>query len=174
MTILGFLAWLFGGCNKPTPNPSKPTTGVKAGHGLREMALTMAPSEVGIQPTEEFPKVYGVLMEWRVSEHTATVVSMCDGSASLYTTSSFGIAGGIGHETVRAAATSFVRTAQKSYDASKPTNEYPYPASGHVFFYLMCFDGVRLIDTEFGAPEYSGLWEMGRRVLTELELAADK
>ncbi len=60
--------------------------------------------ELGIEASDEFPLVYGVLLEFPVGDATATVVAMCDGNASLYTTSTFGVIGGFAHESVREAA----------------------------------------------------------------------
>jgi hypothetical protein len=141
--------------------------------------LTTAPSEFGITKSTEFPRVYGVLMDWPLGEHTATVVSLCDGNASLYTTSTFGVIGGVGHDAVRAAATRFVKTAEKHHDEAAITREYPYPKGKHVRFYLVCFDGVRLIETDMdaltsGRDSHLHLWTEGQRVLTELRLAAEK
>jgi hypothetical protein len=79
------------------------------------MMLTTPASKIGIQPSDDFPKVYGVLIDWPLGEHTATIVSMSDGNASLYTTSTFGIMGGISHESVRNAARALVKAAQTYY-----------------------------------------------------------
>ena len=68
------------------------------------MMLTTSPQEIGVKPTKEFRRVYGILMDWPIGEQIATVFSSSTGAASLYTTSTFGIIGGEGHETVRAAA----------------------------------------------------------------------
>ena len=148
--------------------------------GLRTMMLTTPASKAGIQPSERFPKVFGVVMDLPVSGgHTATVVSMCDGHASLYTTSTFGVLGGIGHESVRIASTNFVTTVQTHYDAATPTTDYPYPVPDHVRFYLLGFDGVRVIDSEISEVEkrggqYSAMWSAGQSVLTELRLVTQK
>jgi hypothetical protein len=75
-----------------------------AGRDLRKMFLTTAAKKVGIQPSQEYPRVWGVAMDWPIGEHIATVISLCDGSASVYTTGAFGIIGGVGHKTVRFSA----------------------------------------------------------------------
>lgn len=148
--------------------------------GLRSMMLTTPASQAGLQPTEDFPKVFGIVMDLPVSGgHTASVVSVCDGHASLYTTSTFGVVGGIGHETVRRASTNFVKAAQSHYAAATPTADYPYPAPDRVRFYLLGFDGVRVIDAELRAIEkradkYSDMWAAGQGVLTELRLITEK
>ncbi len=146
---------------------------------LRIKMLTTPPSEVGIQPTEMYPRVYGVLMDWHVDEQTITVVAMCDGHASLYTTSTFGIIGGSGHASVRAAATDFVKAAQVHHAGGVPTTKFPYPSPGHTLFYLVCFDGVRVIDAKTdtvaeGAGGLSDLFAVGQRVITELRAVTEQ
>jgi hypothetical protein len=142
------------------------------------MALTAPHGEMGVKPSKEFPKVYGVLMDWPLGEQTATVFSLCDGTASLYTTSTFGIIGGAGHASVRAAAARFVNAAARHYDTGMPTKVYPYSRSGRALFYLLCFDGVRMIEVDesalrTGKDKYSDLWSEGQRVLAELRLTTE-
>jgi hypothetical protein len=76
------------------------------GRALRQMMLTSAPEKSLTKPTAEFPRIYAVLTDWQIDEHIATIFSASTGDASLYTTSTFGIIGGQGHETVRNAAKS--------------------------------------------------------------------
>ena len=144
---------------------------------LRIRMLTTPPSEFDIRPNNAFPKVYGVLMDWPIRDMTVTIVSLSDGSASLYSTSTFGVIGGIGHESVRHAATAFVKAAEPLYSSAVPTKEYPYPKRGRVIFYLVCFDGVRVIETDevkltSEKDSLSDLWTKGQAVMTELRLIA--
>jgi hypothetical protein len=194
--FLGFLGSLIGAGNNPaatcsaTPpevkTPSSPpaaTTPPEAADAMKElriMMLTMSASEAGIEPSESFPKVFGVVMDLSIAGgHTATVVSMLDGHASLYTTSTFGVLGGIGHESVRTASRKFVSLAQSHYEAADPTTEYAYPVADHVRFYLLGFEGVRVIDAEISTVEkrndkHSSMWIAGQGVLTELRLLTEK
>jgi hypothetical protein len=181
MTILGFIASLFGaGCKPMAPASTTAPPGADAMRELRRMMLTTPASKVGFQPTETYPKVFGIVMDMPVSGgHTASVVSMCDGHASLYTTATFGVLGGIGHESVRSASTNFVRSAQSLYAAATATTDFPYPASDHVRFYLLGFDGVRVIDAEMDAVQKptdkcSDMWRAGQHVLTELRLVTER
>ncbi len=183
MGFLGFLASFFGvGCKQSdqssTGEPSAPPP-AQVMSELRTKMLTTPPSELGIVRSTDFPRVYGVLMDWPLGDHIATVVSLCDGNASLYTTSTFGVIGGVGHDSVRAAAARFVRTAEKHHDEAVVTRGYAYPKGGHVRFYLVCFDGVRMIETDMdaltsGKDSRSDLWTDGQRVLTELRLVTEK
>jgi hypothetical protein len=82
---------------------------------MREMRLVILRREgpAIFQPSLEFPRVYGVLMDWPIHNAIVTVVSFASGDASIYTTGTFGIIGGIGHEKVRVAAKLFVNLAER-------------------------------------------------------------
>ena len=178
LLLMGLFSFLFGSSSMsqsldPKKNPAD------AGRALREMMLTMSAAETKVIPTKEFPRVYGVLMDWPIGDQTATVFSSSTGAASLYTTSTFGIIGGEGHDTVRTAAIKFVRAADRLFDLATPTTKYPYPASNRVRFYLLTFDGVRVLDTDFASIEnqtsvYAELFGLGQDVLTELRLITEK
>lgn len=115
---------------------------------LRMQTLTTPASELGVEKSFEFPSVYGVLLEFAIGEDTATIVSLSDGNASLYTTSTFGVVGGFAHDNVRTAAIAFVKAAGEICDDAKPTTDYPYPNSNRVHFYLLTHSGVCVIDTD--------------------------
>lgn len=176
--IMGLFSFLFG-CSKAQP-PAATKNSADAGRDLRMMMLTTSPERTREKPTKEFPRVYGVLMDWPIGEQqTASVFSTSTGAASLYTTSTFGIIGGEGHESVRGAAMSFVRAADHFFDASTPTTEYPYPTADRVRFYFLTFGGVRVIDTDLaslasGTSKYAELFGLGQAVLTQLRLVTEK
>ena len=147
-----------------------------AGKELRHMMLRMPPQDLGVSPTEEFPSVYGILMDWPIGEQTATIFSTCTGAASLYTTSTFGIIGGEGHASVRAASAAFVKAAGRFYESAAVTSDYPYPAGDKVRFYLLTFHGVRVLETDMssitrGTGPYAELFGLGQAVMTELRLS---
>jgi len=145
---------------------------------MREMRLkqlTMLPSESGEKPTAEFPHVSGVLMDWPIETETVTVVARTTGDASIYTTGTFGVIGGIGHEIVRSVARSCVKVAERHFEDASPTKDYPYPKAGRVRFYLVGYDGVRVIDGNLESlrkvkDKCSDLYEAAQRVVTELRL----
>jgi hypothetical protein len=149
------------------------------GRELRLRALSIPAKELGIFPTAEFPRTYAVLIDFPIDDNTATIVSLSDGSASLYTTSSFGIIGGGVHEKVRLAAANLVTASDKFFDEAKPTKEYPYPSEGKVRFYLVSFNGVRVLEADLAAIEsdqsrFASLFWLGQEVLTQLRLATEK
>lgn len=156
-----------------TPREGKPQPPTDMGRVLRRNMLTADPVDAGVAPTAEFPRVYGMLMDWPVGGgDIATVASLADGNASLYTTASFGIIGGFAYDAVRENAIEAVRIAARHADAAVPTNDFDYPSSDRVRFYLLTFDGVRMLDIEAdllqGDHEYAALFYQAQRVLTEL------
>jgi hypothetical protein len=175
---------LLTGCEKNSPPSKSPVTtqppsnvekqNSDAMRGLREMMLTSPAAKLGIQRSDDFPRTYGVLMDWPIgNERIATVVGLCDGNASLYTTSTFGVIGGVGHESVRKAAAGFVKVADKFYTDSVPTSDYPYPKNDRVKFYLVTFDGVRVIDADLnsisnGNDKISELFNAGQQLIAQL------
>jgi hypothetical protein len=154
-------------------------TGADSMRELRLRALSTPAKEFGIAPTNEFPRTYAVLIDFPIDQITATIVSLSDGSSSLYTTSTFGIIGGGFHEKVKTAATHLIAASDKFFEEAKPTKHFPYPAQGKVRFYLVSFTGVREIETDLSAIEsnqskYASLFWLGQEVLTQLRLATEK
>ena len=149
-----------------------------AGKGLRLMALTASAGKLGFVPEKDYPKVYGVITDWNLGDQTASILAMKDGTASLYTTSSFGIIGGQGHDAVRKAAQEYVKIAGRYYERSRPVSSYPYPAQGKVHFYLLTHDGVRLCigdeeGIDKGSDQTTSLFAAAQNVLTALRLVTE-
>ena len=167
---MGIFGKLFG---------KKESTQDPPGVGLRLMALTTPVNKLGFTSDNDFPNVYGVLTDWNIGEVTATVMSMRDGTASLYTTSTFGVIGGQGHDNVRHAAVQHVQLAEQFNKHGKIVTDFPYPKSGQVNFYILTYDGVRLHIVNESAidqgtdPEYS-LFASAQDVLTNLRLITEK
>jgi hypothetical protein len=154
-------------------NDSPKKTSADLMREIRLKVLTSRSSELGQKPTLEYPHVYGMLMDWPIEEATVSVMASSVGDASVYTTGTFGVMGGIQHETVRDLAKSFVKLGEKHYDEARPTKDFSYPKSGRVRFYLLCYEDVRCIETDTGSltsgkDRCSDLFIAGQRVLAEL------
>lgn len=178
-----FITFLIAGCFTAMPQTNQPPkmSPAEMMRAMRLKQLTMLPSEFGEKPTAEFPHVCGVLMDWPIDANTVTftvtVVARDTGDASIYTTGTFGVIGGIGHENVRNVAKSCVKVANKHFEDASPTKDYPYPKTGRVRFYLVGYDGVRVIERDLGPlrkgnDKCSDLYEAAQRVVTELRLIA--
>ncbi len=157
----------------------EPKKGQKdAGRDLRKMFLTTPPEQFDIQPSEDYPRVCGIAMDWPIGENIATVISLSDGSASVYTTSTFGILGGIGAESVRTAAKKLVKEADRHYADSIATHDVSYPSLDHVRFFLVTFRGVRLIETDLrplqeGRGKYATLFNLAQDVIGQLRMSSE-
>lgn len=173
LAVIG-LWWFFRARTKEAAQQEATSAGTDAGRRLRSRMLSAPPESFGVTPTAAFPRIFAVLMDWPVGKDVVTVFSAHDGTASLYTTFSFGMIGaGEVSASVRAAATAFVQMADHFFDSSTPTTTFPYPTSDQVRFHLLTYDGVRVIVTarvplEQGTSEYSGLFNQGQAVLTEI------
>jgi len=149
-----------------------------AGKALRTMILTTEPQKMGFASEQDYPQVYGVLTDWNLGDYTASILSMKDGMASLYTTTTFGIIGGEGHESVREAAKRYVKIAGQYYDQSVPVTDFPYPPRGKVNFYLLTYEGVRLCvgdeaGINKGTDSMRPLFAAAQDVLTALRIVTE-
>jgi hypothetical protein len=158
---------------------SPQSSGADAMRELRLRALSVPAKDFGISPTKAFPRTYAVLIDFPIEEVTATIVSLSDGNASLYTTSTFGLIGGGAHANVKAASAQLVAASDKFFEEAKPTKEFPYPAKGKVRFYFVSFSGVRVLESNLSAIEsnqssLSSLFWLSQEVLTQLRLATEK
>ncbi len=86
-------------------------------------------------------------MDWNVQNGTATVMSMSDGSASVYLSGGGGYIGGKGIIGVRVAAQKAVEEARAVRLPAQPTTSFPLPESHEVIFYLLTDGGVYTLRT---------------------------
>lgn len=161
-----------------SPSPSKKTP-ADVMREIRLKVLNTPPSQMNRKPTEEFPHVEGIIMDWPIQDTTISVMASSAGDGSIYTTGNFGVIGGIKYENVRNEAKNFVKLGEKYYSNATPTKDFPYPQKNHVRFYLMCYDGVRVIDTDVNSlasanGKYSDLFDEGQRMIGALRQIAQE
>lgn len=143
---------------------------------LRNKLLTSKPEEVGLGGEDVRARVWGVLMDVALPAGVATLVSLRDGTASLYTSTGGGVLGGY---TAQAEAKAFVSAAESQLARMRPASSFPYPEAGRVKFYLLTRDGVFTAEAEMKELEERGhelspLFYSADRVLTRLRLASEK
>jgi hypothetical protein len=109
-------------------------TPAQAAQGLREHALSVTAQDAGITSTSGDAQVWGVLMEIGFRDAVATVVSLADGTTSLYFSTGGGVIGAGAHAAVRSAATSFIAAAETHRAHFTGATEHPQPAPGRVRF----------------------------------------
>ena len=152
-----------------TPVP-EPTQVIR---NLRNMVLALSPDQIGVAQSSEYPHVWGLLMETGYPQALVTLVSLADGTASLYFGHGGGVIGGGEHASVRQAVQAFIASAEGHQAELLPTSEFPLPNVGRVKFYLLTFSGVLTADADEndlgnGRHDLSDLFYAGHNVIAQL------
>ncbi len=184
--LTGGLVFYLTSCrNKPTANykqtatyqgTSKPKvyqTKENAFEGLRNMAFSAIPEQLGLSLPTDNTVVYGVIMDWQMGEATASTVAYQTGDASLYLSSGGGVIGGGQHQNVNSSVKQFVSLAQTFLDKTTKTETTPLPSTDEVKFYLLTNHGIfvgqeQMKNFENNSSTWLKLFEEGNNVLTEL------
>jgi hypothetical protein len=136
---LGLSHILQGRSQKPGESKSSPEDIYQ---GLRNLAFQNSRAKLGLpQPTKP-TQPWGAIMDWGVTNGTATVVAYSDGSASVYLSSGGGYLGGFSHESIRTAAQKMIAMAAESQSQTHATTVHPLPQRGQVIFYLLTDQGL--------------------------------
>lgn len=140
---------------------------------LRARAFGIEPAEVGLAPTPQLQKVFGLLMDLGYPEGTATVVGLSDGTTSLYTSSGGGVIGGGDHPAVAETTLRWLEIAEDVVDALDSTEDAPLPDAGQVAFTVLGYGGrFRAVEEEStleeGSSPLTPLFVAGHDVITEL------
>ena len=140
---------------------------------LRLRALHATAAALGIEPTERFRTVYGVVMDTTYENGTATLVVFADGTTSLYTSTGFGIIRGGGHAQVVRAGRSLLKLAEAHRSEFPPDASDDPPQVGHVTIRLLTFAGrVAVTEDESalgaGRSSVSPVFHQAHAVITEL------
>ena len=108
------------------------------------MALGITREKAGLPATFVPTEPWGVIMDWVVSQATATIIAFSNGHASIYLSTGGGfIGGGESHESVRNAAKKMVAVAAECQPHTYATSEYPLPQKqSEVLFYLLTDAGI--------------------------------
>jgi hypothetical protein len=144
---------------------------------LREQVFSLPARELGISPAPGHERVWSVLMETGCPEAVATLVTIADGTTSLYFSSGGGIIGAGEHAPVREAANIFIAAADANVDAFDPATEHPLPNTNRVRFYLRTFDGLLTAeaneeDLGEGRHPLSSLFHLGHDVIAAVREAS--
>ena len=147
--------------------------------GLREMAFSATPEQLGLLLSDDKTVVYGIIMDWGMSGATVTIVSYQTGDASMYLSSGGGVIGGGKHQNVNIAAKQFVSFGQSYLNLSSKTETKPLPEIGFVKFYLLTNKGIyvgqeTMKNFENNSSTWLGLFEKGNKVISELRIISEK
>jgi hypothetical protein len=108
---------------------------------LRSQVLSRTPSEIHALPGLS-PALLGVLMESGYPEAVVTLVTIADGTVSLYFSNGGGIIGIGEYERVRKASVEFLSLAERFIAKAQPTNDHPLPSKGYITFYFITSSGL--------------------------------
>ncbi len=109
---------------------------------LRGMAFALDPAEIGISKENFAHPVWGMVTETGFADGYFTLITLADGSTSLYFSTGGGMIGAGEFAGVRRAVGHYLTGAQYFFDRAEPVEQYPRPAPGKVTFYFLAFDGV--------------------------------
>jgi hypothetical protein len=123
-------------------------------------------------------EVWGTVMDMAFPGGVASLVSLEDGTTSLYTSTGGGVIGGGAHPAVVEATQAFLDAVAVYAAQFSPTDTDDLPEPGHIRFHALVFDGRRGAD----APESDlqarthELWPLyysGHQVITALRMATE-
>lgn len=144
---------------------------------LRSDILSAPAGRFGLSTTAGQP--WAVVMDTAYDEGCVSLVSLADGSASIYFSTGGGVIGGAAHPGVRDAAAAFVHTAADYLGEMAPSTSAALPAAGHTRFYVRTSGPVLTADAledDLGHERHplSALFYAGQEVITELRRATEK
>lgn len=146
---------------------------------LRSTVLTTDPAEMSIRPSERFPSVIGLLTEFGAHGGSASLVSLADGTTSLYTSGGGGIIGAGFHERVAQPTLRLLDLVQASLDLFGPTADTPLPGDGRVAFVVRTYERLHRAEADSGELARGGhalspIFFAANDVLTQLRLLDDE
>lgn len=148
---------------------------VTASTELRSMLLHANPNSMGIKPSESMPNVWGVLMEFWLNRAVVTIVSLADGTTSMYFSSGGSIIGSGAYPKPAAISRQFIEVAESFLSVIPQSIACPMPKDGNVRFHLLTFDGYHSIevvesDVENISHQFFSLYSCGQKVITEIRI----
>ncbi len=185
LVVLFAVVILLSGCDamfsklfkKPKPEPTSEPAQIYA--DLRDRILKVTPQEIGINQSKEIPNVWGVLMEIGYPEAVVSLVSLADGTTSLYFSNGGGMIGGGEHPAVAQASKALVATAEQYFAHMAVTTTFPLPATGRVKFYILTFSGAftaESVESELSKANHNlfPLYAHGQEVITQFRLMQEQ
>lgn len=157
--------------HRSPPSSSQVPRPVAIYTGLRGQIFDLKPADLEL--SEKQAALFGVLMEMGYEHGAASLVTLADGTTSLYFSTGGGIIGGGRHKEVARAAQDFLAAVRAGLPAFEPAREHPLPLVRQVRFYALTERGVY---TTFAPEDDLGqnrvplaeLFYAGQQVITQL------
>lgn len=145
---------------------------------LREQALRITASDLDLSPTSERPHVWGAIMELGYPTGIATLVTLAEGTTSLYFSNGGGVIGAGEHEAVREAAETFLDLVEAHRGHLLLVEGVPTPRIGRVRFYVRTFEGTlgaEATENELGGNHHplSPVFFAGHAVITAIRESSE-
>ncbi len=164
-------SWLFGkGKKKPATNSP-----LDAYLGLRNLVLTLDPDRVGAGGEQREDAVWGVLMEFCVTNAQVTLAGLADGTTSMYLSSGGGIIGAGSKPAVAEQTRQWLQLARHFVSQTTVTTEFPVVVAGQVQFYLLTPHAKRVVRVDeeqlrHGEHPLCPLFAQGHEVLAAVRI----
>ena len=157
------------------PHSSTPYVVTDVFRNLRQKVLSLRPDQIGLNRDPAHP-VWGALMETGYDKAAVTLVTLGDGTVSLYSSNGGGMIGVGGQAGPRKAGEEYLRFAVGFVSRCSPTTTFPLPEVGRTRFYLLTFDGtvtVEASEADLGNNRLplSSLFFKAQEVITQARLA---
>jgi hypothetical protein len=146
---------------------------------LRDRIFHLEPVRLGLAPTIDAPHVWGVLMETGYVVGTATIVSLVDGTTSLYYSTGGGLIGRGDYAPVAMASKELVVQAEKHLSHMESASEFPLPAVGQVRFSCFTYSGICSAEAaeetlKSGDHPLSPLFVLAHKTIDQLRISVEK
>jgi len=140
---------------------------------LRNRIFSLDPGEIGISQENFSHPVWGMVMETGIDDGSFSLVTLADGTTSLYLSTGGAMIGVGEHKSVRDAVGYYLTGAQYFFDQSRPVDAFPRPSPGRVIFYFLGFDGVSVYESDeqklgVGQDALSNLFYAAQAVIAEI------
>ncbi len=145
---------------------------------MRLKLLQMNASEIGVIPTPDLPNVWGVVMDMGYPNTLVTVLTIADGTSSVYIGQS-GVIGAGEHPQVRAAGEALLKTAEACLDIFKSGLGVEAPGVGEVRFHILTHTGrvsgswpIQVAGDGVGLE--SAMFHAGQALLSQVRMASER
>ena len=146
---------------------------------LRQRILELAPGDLGLTEAGKTSQVWGVIMETGYEVGSATLVSLADGTTSLYFSTGGGMIGSGTYSPLAEASKSFIHQAESHLAEIPACSDHPLPQVGEVRFIVLTFSGKHAIAAPLetlvkGKDPLSALYLQAQNTLSQLRLSAEQ
>lgn len=144
-------------------------------YNLRQAVLTLNPTEAGLIQDSRKDFIWGVIMETGYPGATMTLITLADGTTSLYFSNGSGFIGCGQHPNVKRASQDLNRSAVGFLRQMDQVKTCELPKPGRVRFHVLTLNEIYSADCDLQALEagndpLSRLFQAAQGVITQIRL----